>query len=365
MTSMFTVERKDLRRTHWLERPSAPLADGQARLRVDAFALTANNVTYGAFGESMHYWDFFPTGDPATGCIPVWGFADVSESRVAGVEVGERFYGYLPMADEVIVTPARINEAGFVDGAAHRSELPAIYNRYVRCSVDPQYRRAHEALIALYRPLFTTSYLIDDLLADNDFFGAPIAIISSASSKTAYGLGFCLAERRGAAGAPTTIGLTSRRSLEFTRGLGCYDRVVAYDDVVSIGVEGRAVYVDMSGDAELRAAVHAHWNEQLAYSCAVGGTHWQALGGGKGLPGPRPVLFFAPAQMKKRIEEWGMQALQQRLATAWARFIERVADPQRPWVRVVAGSGHDAVLDTYTALLDGRVAADEGRILHP
>jgi hypothetical protein len=30
------------------------------RVRVDAFALTANNVTYGAFGAAMHYWEFYP-----------------------------------------------------------------------------------------------------------------------------------------------------------------------------------------------------------------------------------------------------------------------------------------------------------------
>ena len=63
-----------------------PLADGEARLRIDAFALTSNNVTYAAFGEAMKYWQFFPCGDAAWGCIPVWGFAEVVESRAAGVE---------------------------------------------------------------------------------------------------------------------------------------------------------------------------------------------------------------------------------------------------------------------------------------
>jgi hypothetical protein len=102
MTTMFAVGRGDLRRTQWRETPPAALRPGEARLRVDLFALTANNVTYGAFGEAMHYWDFFPTGDAETGCIPVWGFATVSESLVDGVDVGERFYGYWPMADEVV-----------------------------------------------------------------------------------------------------------------------------------------------------------------------------------------------------------------------------------------------------------------------
>jgi hypothetical protein len=99
----------------------------------------------------------------------------------------------------------------------------------------------------------------------------------------------------------------------------------------------------MSGDAGVRATVHGHWKDQLAYSCSVGGTHWEALGGGKGLPGPRPVLFFAPAQIKKRAEDGrGMQGV----AEAWAPFVARVADVDRPWLRVAARP-EDAVLGTY------------------
>ena len=160
-----------------------------------------------------------------------------------------------------------------------------------------------------YRPLFTTSFLIDDFLADNGFFGAGEVLVSSASSKTAYGLGFCLAARRAAGGGVPSVGLTSPANLAFTAGLGCYDDVIAYADVTRLSPEVAAVYVDMSGDAALRATIHGHWRDRLAYSCSVGGTHWEGLGSGKGLPGPRPVLFFAPAQAKKRVADWGPQAL--------------------------------------------------------
>jgi hypothetical protein len=363
MTTTFIVGRKDLRRTQWLEAPAKALAPGQLRLRIDRFALTSNNITYGAFGEAMHYWDFFPSGDATTGCIPVWGFATVSESQAPEVEIGARFYGYWPMADEAVLGPVRVVGDGFVDGAAHRSVLPDVYNRYLRCSADPLYRVDHEAFIALLRPLFVTSFLIDDFLGDNAFFGAPTVLVSSASSKTAYGLAFCLARRRGQAQAPAAIGLTSPRNEAFTRSLGCYDKTVGYADVAALENDARAVYVDMSGDAVLRASVHGHWNERLAYSCSVGGTHWEALGGGKGLAGPRPVLFFAPAQAKKRSAEWGARGLQERLGEAWALFIARVADPHRPWLRVVSGAGRAAVSATYEDLIEGRVPADEGRIL--
>ena len=363
MTSTFTVDRKDLRRSHWVEAAAAGLEDGHVRMRIDRFALTSNNVTYGAFGETMHYWDFFPTGDSATGCIPVWGFATVTASRADGVAEGERFYGYWPMADEVTLGPVAVSGRGCADGALHRRELHGVYNQYVRCSADPLYRADGEDLLALLRPLFMTSFLIDDFLADNGFFGARQVLVSSASSKTAYGLGFCLARRRGGASAVASIGLTSPGNLAFTRRLGCYDSVVAYDGVASLAADVPSIYVDMSGNAALRATIHSHWQDRLAYSCSVGGTHWQELGSGKGLPGPRPTLFFAPAQAKKRADDWGPAVLQSRLAEAWHDFIDAVGQAGSPWLRVVTGRGREAVAATYFDLLDGKIPADEGRIL--
>ena len=363
MTATFTVGRNDLRRTQWLEAPAAPLEADAVRMRIDRFALTSNNITYGAFGDAMSYWGFFPTGDSASGCIPVWGFATVSESRCAGVEPGERFYGYYPMADEIVLHPVHVDANRFTDGASHRRELHAIYNQYLRCSHDPLYREGDEALLALLRPLFTTSFLIDDFLADSAFFGARRVLVSSASSKTAYGFGFCLAARRGQAGAVASVGLTSAGNVDFTKGLGCYDEVLPYAEVTRLPADEPVVYVDMSGNAGLRATIHGHWRDKLTYSCSVGGTHWEELGGGKGLPGPRPVLFFAPAQAKKRAAEWGPARLQERIAATWADFLARVREPDRPWLNVVEGHGRAAVEATYAALLDGTLPANEGRIL--
>ncbi|HJV59644.1 MAG TPA: DUF2855 family protein, partial [Albitalea sp.] len=296
MNHSFIVRRDDLRQTRTVEQPASetPLPPGGARLRIDCFALTSNNVTYAAFGETMRYWDFFPCDLAGWGRIPVWGFADVIESTADGVAAGERFYGYWPMSSEVVLHPVQVNADGFTDGAAHRSELHPLYNRYLRCSTDPGYAAEQEGLTAVMRPLFTTSFLIDDFLADNRFFGASMVLLSSASSKTAYGTAFALSQRRGQPGAPRVVGLTSRGNIAFTQGLGCYDEVLPYEAVTSLPRETAALYVDMSGNAALRTSVHAHFDARLMYSCSVGGTHWSELGGAKGLAGPRPVLFFAP-----------------------------------------------------------------------
>ena len=108
----------------------------------------------------------------------------------------------------------------------------------------------------------------------------------------------------------------------------------------------------------------AHWRDRLAYSCSVGGTHWEGLGGGKGLPGPRPVLFFAPAQAKKRVADWGADGFQERLAAAWYGLPRARA---RSGAALAAGRRGTRAGKRSSRpirrLLDGKVPANEGRIL--
>ena len=363
MTTTFAVDRGDLHRTDWISTAALAAPADAVRLTVDAFALTSNNITYAAFGDAMNYWKFFPTADAGMRCIPVWGFGTVTESNCTGVAIGERFYGYFPMATDVVPHPVRVQSGGFVDGAEHRRNLHAVYNQYTRCSADPGYEVQREAEQALLRPLFTTSFLIDDLLADNGFFGAQTVVLSSASNKTAYGTAFCLSRRRGSSSAVKVVGLTSSANIKFTNILGCYDEVIGYEGVESLDAHSQTTYVDFSGNTALRSRVHAHWAGALRYSCSVGGTHWDALGGSKGLVGPRPVLFFAPSQVKKRIEDWGAAGLQQRIAIAWSNFMVSVCDVNQPWLQVVRGHGQQAVQATYAALLSGTVPAKEGHFM--
>jgi len=366
MTLRLIIDRTDLHRTRWEQTAARPLADGELRLRIDRAALTANNITYAAFGDAMHYWDFFPTGDAATGCLPVWGFGEVMESRHEAAKPGERFYGFFPLADELIVQPARANAGGFLDGTEHRRALHTIYNHYARCSADPGYRAEREAEQVLLRPLFTTSFLLDDFLAEQQGFGAAQVLLSSASSKTAYATAFCLAQRRAPPGARRVVGLTSPGNVDFTRALGCYDEVHAYGDLGKLDRTAAAVYVDFSGSAPLRRSIHEDFGDRLAYSCSVGGTHWTELaarGASRELPGPKPTLFFAPAQAARRIEQWGAAGFQQRLAASWLAFMQPVTSAQPPWLRVVEHHGPDATEAAYRALLDGTAAPQDGHMV--
>ena len=358
MGTQLLVRKDRLQDTVLQQQADTPLAPQQVRLRVERFAFTSNNITYAAFGDAMHYWDFYPTHQDGWGSIPVWGFGSVVQSLHPGVAVGELLYGYFPMASHAVLTPGRVVVAGFTDAVPHRASLPAVYNQYLRCASDPFYTPDSRDVQALLRPLFTTSWLIDDFLADNDFFGARTLILSSASSKTAYGTAFALAQRAGI----EVVGLTSGGNTAFCESLGCYHRVVGYEQLDQIAPDAACVYVDFAGNAALRRAVHSRF-PNLRYSCSIGGTHVAQLGSTKDLPGPKAVLFFAPSQIAKRQAEWGAGELQQRLVRGWRDFATKVADPQRPWLVVERHSGAEAVQAAYQQVLAGRGDPRLGHVL--
>ena len=352
------VRRDDLHELRFEDAPSPPLADGEARLRVDSFAFTANNVTYAVFGEAMKYWDFFPASEPGWGRVPVWGFADVVESTAPGVPEGMRVYGYLPMSTELVVQPARADERGFVDSSPHRRPMASAYSAYSAVAADPVYDAGHEAAQMLLRPLLYTAFLLEDFVADNDHFGASTVVLSSASSKTAAGTAFFLAER----GAVEVVGLTSPGNVGFVESLGVYGRVVPYDEVASLPA-GATVFIDIAGDAAVRRAVHRHHGDDLVHSSAVGGTHWDAArttGDDAGpLPGAAPSFFFAPDQGRKRTEEWGAAKLDDAFGAAWSRAVAW----SDGWLEVRESRGQDAVRAAYLEVLDGGSPPSVGHVL--
>jgi len=350
----FLVKRDDFRQCRIIESAPPDLEPGQALLRVDTFGLTANNVTYAVFGEAMSYWDFFPA-EQGWGRVPMWGFAEVEASEAAGVEPGTRLYGYLPPSSHLVVTPVSVDEGGFVDGSPHREALPSAYHRYLVSSSDLFYKADTEAIQMLLRPLFFTSFLIDDQLDDEGLATRGPVVISSASSKTAIAAAFLLAQREGV----ELIGLTSPRSVEFVEGLGIYSRTVAYDAIETLE-RGPATFVDIAGDGSVRHAVHSHYGDALIHSMAVGATHWEGLGSGAPeLPGPTPTLFFAPDRVVKRTKDWGRAELEARVAAAWHPFCEWTAG----WLETIPGEGFEAVQGAFLDVLEGRVEPKRAHVL--
>jgi hypothetical protein len=357
-TRLFT-DKQALNHTRAVSGPLPRVGRGEALLRIRRVAVTTNNITYAAFGDAMQYWNFFPTGEAGWGHMPVWGFADVEASDVDGVEAGERFYGYFPVASHLLMKPVRVTERGFYDGAEHRLALTSAYNQYTRTTADPAYRAQDENYQPLVRPLFITSFMLADFLQDNAFFGAKRLVVSSASSKTAYGTAFCLEGLQGV----ELVALTSPRNKAFVEGLGCYHRTVGYDELSGLDANVPTLYVDFSGDEDLRAKVHHHFGASLVYDCYAGSAQNTNFLRDTGLPGPEPKFYFAPVQIRKRNADWGHAEVNRKFNEAQLAFIRRVSDPARPWMAVREHAGFEAAQKLIADLHAGRIDPQLGHVV--
>ncbi len=346
------IARDDLRATRLAETDAPPLADGEARLAVRRFALTANNVTYAVFGDVMQYWNFFPAPD-GMGRVGVWGYADVVESRSDLLAVGERLFGYLPFGDSLVIQPGGATKSAIKDLSPWRQPMSPFYNEYVRCAADPSYDPGLENEACLYRPLFMTGFLLDAWLADAAQFGTSRVIASSASSKTALAMAYGVSRRSGV----EMIGLTSPRNAAFVQGSGLYSRVLTYDQIGDLG-GADAVYVDFAGDGAVTGAVHATLKDRLKHSAMVGGAHWDAA---RAPPtdGPAPELFFAPAVLAQRMTQWGPAGFQARYGEAWRGFLTAVSG----FLATKELDGLAAGQTAWSALLDGAAAPDTGLVV--
>ncbi len=350
----FQINPDDLHQRRGIAVGRKQLKPGEVRFRVDRFALTANNISYASSGSFLGYLDFYPVDiDPPWRRIPAMGHADIIESSHPAIEAGGRYFGFYPMSGEHVIT-AELRGASVWDAGAHREPHAATYRQFEDVRRDPRYDPTREDLVALLRGLFVTSFLVEDFLHDNDLFGARSVVVTSASSKTAIALGYCLRLR----GTPS-VGLTSARNLDAVRRLGCYDEVLTYDDIATLDASRPSVVVDLAGSGDLVAAIHTHFGDALRYSSLVGGTHRDAGPRPADLPGPAPQFFFAPSQIKKRAQEWGAEELTKRLGEGFSNFATFI----EPSLQVTRGSGVDAVDQAYAEVLDGRSSPTAGHIL--
>jgi hypothetical protein len=347
------VDRRDLRTTRVVHSNLPVPAEGEILVAIDQFGLTANNVSYAVSGDAIGYWGYYPL-EGGWGRVPVWGCANVIESQCAGIPVGDRLWGFFPMASHAVLQPGKIREDQFIDVAEHRQALPALYNAYRRTRAEPAFLQAMETERCLLFPLFATSWLIYDYLVDNGFFGAKQVLIGSVSSKTALGLAEMLH------GDPRVgqkiVGLTSAANVPFVEGLGCCDQVVVYGEEAAIDATLPAAYVDMSGDARLTGTLHKLLGENMVESAMVGATHWEQRGDTGDLPGAKPTFFFAPAQIAKRDAQWGPGVAMMKAMAASAEVAGKIKDDMTiEWTRDV-----ESLAELWLDLLDNKVSPRRG-----
>lgn len=330
------------------------LADNEVLLAVDRLALTANNISYASAGETLGYWRFFPAAE-GWGRIPAMGWADVIASGHPEVAVGERVWGFFPMATHLKIVAGNVGPQGFADVSPHRRGLAPVYANFDRASANPNYQQAREDQDSLLRGLFMTSWLVEDFLAVNEFFGAGSCLITSASSKTSIALGHCVSQR----GTQESVAVTSAVNAAFCASLDCYDRVLTYDQLATLDGSLPVVMVDMAGSARILSDLHHHYGDNMKYSCRIGATHLEGFGPIDDLPGATPEFFFAPEHLQTRAKSLGAGELMMRLGGAYAGF-RQFCDS---WLRIERNAGVDAVLSAYQQVLAGKADPASGQII--
>jgi hypothetical protein len=338
-------------------RESLALREGEVAFRLKTFGLSANNLTYADFGDAMGYWRFFPSPMEGWGCMPVWGVAEAVETATEKVKIGERVFGYFPIADRFVMAPRRANADRFYDLARHRQILSGIYNEYERLD-DHANLAIPQNELCVFRPLYLTAHMLSWFLQSQSCFGAHRAIISSASSKTALATGFSLA----GAGLER-VGLTSRRNLQFAIESKCYDSVLAYDELDRLSADTPSIYIDYSGDPACRSAIREKLGSRLAYDCFAGSTRSSSPPGGATSDGDIPKLFFAPDQLRQRGLVGGRAPLDHEVREGLTEFLRHVCGGWPPLISICVSAGLESVGDLIRKLRNGEGKPAEGHVV--
>ena len=363
--SQFQTLKSDLTQSRIVDSSSVSINEDEIAVRIESYAFTANNVTYGVAGDTIGYWKFFPAknnADNEWGCIPMWGFAEITHSNIESLNVGERLFGYFPAADSLILSPIKVSDQSFSDGKEHRKELPPVYNNYVRLNGDQNYDPSMDAVRALLFPLHITAFCLCDSLAEDSYLGASQVIVVSASSKTAIGLAQGLADTEN---APKIVGLTSPSNLKFVENLGCYDEVISYDELDNVDYSKGSVMVDMAGNREILGTLHRELGDNMLKCLTVGMTHWDnkttaedALG--QAMLRDRTEFFFAPAHIQKRIGDWGHDGYAEKTNS----FMTARAIQSKNWMQVKEIHGLENFTGTYEEIVSGNINPNEGIIVN-
>ena len=355
--------------------------------------------------------------------FPVWGFGDIIASNHPVAEVGERVYGYFAPARylgecSLIYYSGRLSHFSRSLGALHgrfeqilllraaasftarcafghpvqtigTSVLTQIadrrpYNQVVRCAADAQYDSdpLAEDLTMLYRPLYWTSFWCEDWLFTSNYRdGAKLIFISSASSKTAFCLAYCIQTRirRGEIPAWTRIiGFTSKRNVGFTKRLGLYHEVVSYDDVDGRSFDPgvRAIYLDVAGSDGLNRKLLAMGGPKFVAVIKLGMSNvtptkldvtniWTknnmlevTTGGAGSSKAPEFETFFMVEWLAVRVKQLSIREIVGMQARAWNQLLVDA----KGWVEITRVCGGEKVKAAYDSALKDGLRAEDGYV---
>ncbi len=358
--SSIKINRSDISNTQIFDYPKPTIdemTDGTVLLKLDIFSLSSNNITYAVTGNSLKYWDFFPV-DAGHSQLPVWGFGEVVASKHPKFALGDRYYGYYAMSSHILVQPSKVNAYGFVDANPARKCNNPVYDHYSNVKTDVGYQHENEAMLSLFKPLFITSYLLNDFLQENEAYGAEQILITSASSKTAYGLAAILHERKQAGDFKGHIvALTSSGNVDFVDALEIYDEIISYSELDKLDTSKRTTIIDFTGNQKMLKKIAAALGDSHAYTSLIGAVQNDRLEDDDDAT-KHGQFFFAPIQAQKCTQRFGPEEFTKMYSSALVTFIERA----KHWIELETLEGAEQVEEKYIDLLKNSPPPEKGYV---
>jgi len=234
----------------------------------------------------------------------------------------------------------------------------------------------------LYRPLYWTSFWCEDWLFTSNYRGgAKLIFISSASSKTAFCLAYCIQLRirnKEIPGDTKIIGLTSKRNMGFTKRLGLYHDVASYDDIQDRSFDSgvRAIYADVAGSDGLNKKLLAVQGPVFVAVIKLGMSNvtptkldpkkaWtknSALEGAvvrsTSMGAPEFENFFMVEWLAVRVKQLSVKEIVGMQVGAWKRLLFDAKD----WVEITRVYGGEKVKDAYDSALKNGLRAEDGYV---
>ena len=385
------------------------LNDGHIRVQTTMISLSSNNLSYAQLGSVRYWWDAYPLpsglpspyNDPSQyGIDPAWGYGEVLESKIDGVQVGTLLWGFWPTYDlpvDLQLVPADA-KGHWIETSEHRQRLMTLYQRYV--VVDSELRlnalkQGHlEDMLreAALRPVWEAGHLLNEFVFgtppihplgtekwdENDADLSSAVVVSlSASGKTARGFTNALINRRSPGKGPLgLLGITSIKNSNFIPKASFPTKTVLYEkladnetmDWIANTRPNKIVVADFGGrgDSLTRLLDTLERRFQKAKIVVIG------VGGSPQIFTPQDIGNWAQrnAKLESRVqmntsgirdaamEIHGAEAYFKNVMDAWQQFnrSDSVSD-----IRVQVGegvAGDNGFEGGWTKICEGKIPAD-------
>ncbi|KAK3339727.1 hypothetical protein B0T25DRAFT_586309 [Lasiosphaeria hispida] len=389
--------------------PPPPLPPSSVRIRPRLLALTTNTFTYAIRGAlripGLAWWDTWPTPAPSSLPAPfadtiseyarvsAWGYSEVVESRVGGLEVGTWLWGYQPIGTAGEVLALVEGERGWREVSERRRGLVGMYNSYVAVSAPEAEDKEGRGWDAVMGVPFQTGYMLNRVVFDWDGAGVhplgrgawgaedaeltgAVVVLLAVSGKT--GLAFANQLRRGRPPAKQparVVAVGSAQSRGFSAQTGWFDDVLVYGDVERDDGVAR-VWGGENGDAKVvlvnfgaRGDAADRWADALRHKSRrfrvvlVGGdpdaTTRGDLAGRAADPSSGVVQVNAGGLRETAVAKLGAAAFFSGQDAAWEQF---KANGVVPGLSLSWGRGIDALQEGWNALAKGEYGPEVGLV---